>query len=231
MEARVLLNVNPPMRKILDKDGKHIGDAPVTMKELNESRFAVFNGGPGSDAKIDSWPAAKLDVFSDVIEIAVGHIAAQTRTPPHYLVSNKGLSNLAADALKAAEIGLVKKAQEFQKFATPAIREVFRLMAIVKNQPGQAEQVRLATIAWQNPEMRSEAQMADALVKKKTIGYPFQYLMELDGIAPTEIDRIKEMVKAEEAEAVEAALREAEDFERTGGNSAVAPVGAAVPGE
>jgi hypothetical protein len=219
MEARVLLNVNPPMRKILDKDGKHVGDAPVTMKELNESRFAVFNGGPGSDAKIDSWPAAKLDVFTDVIEIAVGHIAAQTRTPPHYLVSNKGLSNLAADALKAAEIGLVKKAQEFQKFATPAIREVFRLMALVKNQPAQAEQVRLATIAWQNPEMRSEAQMSDALVKKKTIGYPRRYLMELDGVAPTEIDRIEEMIAKEEAAARAAAIREAEDFERFGANS------------
>jgi len=146
-------------------------------------------------------------------------------------VSNKGLSNLAADALKAAEIGLVKKAQEFQKFATPAIREVFRLMAIVKNQPAQAEQVRLATIAWQNPEMRSEAQMADALVKKKTIGYPFKYLMELDGVAPTEVERILDMVKDEEAEAVLAAQREAEDFERTGGNSPVAPTVPAVAGE
>lgn len=231
MEARVLLNVNPPMRKVLDKTGKHIGDAPVTMKELNESRFAVFNGGPGSDAKIDSWPAAKLDVFTNVIEIAVGHIAAQTRTPPHYLVSNKGLSNLAADALKAAEIGLVKKAQEFQKFATPAIREVFRLMALVKNQTAQAEQVRLATIAWQNPEMRSEAQMSDALVKKKTIGYPRQYLFELDGIAPTEIDRINVMIKDEEADAIEAAQREAADFEQSGGNSVRPPVEAAVTGE
>jgi hypothetical protein len=27
--------------------------------------------------------------------------------------------------------------------------------------------------------------MADALVKKKNIGYPFKYLMELGGIAPT----------------------------------------------
>lgn len=231
MEARVLLNVNPPMRKILDKDGKHIGDAPVTMKELNESRFAVFNGGPGSDAKIDSWPAAKLDVFTDVIEIAVGHIAAQTRTPPHYLVSNKGLSNLAADALKAAEIGLVKKAQEFQKFATPAIREVFRLMALVKDQPAQAEQVRLATIAWQNPEMRSEAQMADALVKKKTIGYPFRYLMELDGIAPTEIDRILDMVEDEEAKAILDAERAVADFEQSGGNSDGAPTLPTVPSE
>jgi len=208
---------------VLDASGKHIGDAPVTMKELNESRFAVFNGGPGTDAKIDSWPAAKLDVFTDVIEIAVGHIAAQTRTPPHYLVSNKGLSNLAADALKAAEIGLVKKTQEFQKFATPAIREVFRLMALVKNDSAQAEKVRLATIAWQNPEMRSEAQMSDALVKKKTIGYPRRYLFELDGIAPTEIDRITDMIKDEEAEARAAAIREAEDFEQSRGDSGEAP--------
>ena len=232
MPARVLLNVNPPMRKVLDKNGKHVGDAPVTMKELNESRFAVFNGGAASkDAKIDSWPAAKLDVFTDVIEIAVGHIAAQTRTPPHYLVSNKGLSNLAADALKAAEIGLVKKAQEFQKFATPAIREVFRLMALVKNENGQAEQVRLATIAWQNPEMRSEAQMADALVKKKTIGYPFQYLMELDGIAPTEIDRINKMVDVEEAKAQADAERAVAEFEQSGGNSGGTPTLPTVPSE
>lgn len=231
MEARVLLNANPPMRKILDKNGKHIGEAPITMKELNESRFAVFNAGAGKEAKIDSWPAAKLDTFTDVIEIAVGHIAAQTRTPPHYLVSNKGLSNLAADALKAAEIGLVKKAQEFQKFATPAIREVFRLMALVKNQAGQADQVRLATIAWQNPEMRSEAQMADALVKKKNIGYPFKYLMELDGIAPTEQDRIMEMVREEEAKAIEDAERAAADFEQSGGNSVDAPTLPAVPSE
>jgi predicted metalloendopeptidase len=111
---------------------------------------------------------------------------------------------------------LVKKAQEFQKFATPAIREVFRLMALVKNDSKQAEQVRLATIAWQNPEMRSEAQMSDALVKKKTIGYPRRYLFELDGVAPTEIDRIEDMIKAEEAEARAAAIREVEDFESRG---------------
>jgi hypothetical protein len=232
MPARVLLNVNPPMRKVLDNTGKHIGDAPVTMKELNESRFAVFNGGAGSkDAKIDSWPAAKLDVFTDVIELAVGHIAAQTRTPPHYLVSNKGLSNLAADALKAAEIGLVKKAQEFQKFATPAIREVFRLMALVKNETAQAEQVRLATIAWQNPEMRSEAQMSDALVKKKTIGYPRRYLMELDGVSPTEIDRIEEMIAKEEQAAQDAALMGAQHFDQSGGNSLSASDGPAAAGQ
>ncbi|MGY2747218.1 phage portal protein [Arthrobacter sp. UYCu723] len=231
MPARVLLNVNPPMRKILDKDGKHIGDSPVTMKELNESRFAVFNGGVGNDAKIDSWPAAKLDVFTDVIELAVGHIAAQTRTPPHYLVSNKGLSNLAADALKAAEIGLVKKTQEFQKFATPAVREVFRLMALVKGDKGLAEQVRLAKVVWQNPEMRSEAQLADALVKKKTIGYPMEYLMELDGLGPTEINRVKDMIRDEQDAAQEDAMKAAAEFEQSGGNSVSAPVGPVAPGQ
>jgi hypothetical protein len=64
--------------------------------------------------------------------------------------------------------------------------------------------------------------MSDALVKKKTIGYPRRYLFELDGVAPTEIDRIEKMIKDEEAEARAAAIREVEDFEQSGGDSGAA---------
>jgi hypothetical protein len=79
--------------------------------------------------------------------------------------------------------------------------------------------------------MRSEAQMSDALVKKKTIGYPREYLFELDGIAPTEITRINKMIAAEEAAARDAAIREAADFEQFGGNSLSASDQAPTPGE
>lgn len=204
MPARVLLGTAPPMRKIVDSNGNKIGEQPITMEALNEARFAVFNS---ADAKIDSWPAAQLDVFTDVIEIAVGHIAAQTRTPPHYLVSNKGLSNLAADALKAAEIGLVKKAREFQMFANPAIREIHRLNALVKGDVALAREIQLATVLWANPEMRSEAQVSDALVKKKNIGYPFEYLLELDGVEPSDHSRIMDMRRAEQQAAMEQAMQ------------------------
>ncbi|KUF07181.1 hypothetical protein AUL38_02525 [Leucobacter sp. G161] len=196
MPARVLLGTNPPMRNVLDESGNVVGQSPITMPELNEARMAVFNN---ENAKIDQWDPAQLDPFTKVIEVAVGHIAAQTRTPPHYLVANKGISNLSGDALKSAEIGLVKKAVEFQRFATPALRDVHRLGHLVRGNTALAEATRFATLTWANPEIRSESELADALVKKKSIGYPTKYLMELDGVSPTDMLRIERMLEEERA--------------------------------
>lgn len=205
MPARVLLGADPPKIPILDADGKVIGTRPVDMKDLAEKRLFTVSG---ENAKIDSWEAARLDVFTQTIEIAVGHIAAQTRTPPHYLVANKGISNLSGDALKSAEIGLTQKANEFITFTDPQLREVLRLVALVQGKTELAQEVRLAKIAWKNTEIRSEAQMADALLKKKQMGYPLEYLMELDNVDPATIMRVLEMAKAEQTDPqIEAALR------------------------
>lgn len=194
MPARVILGTKPPMIPILDAAGKQIGEKPVELKTMGEKRFLTLSG---ADAKIDSWAAADLKVFTDTIDVAVGHIASQTRTPPTYLVSKTGMSNVNGEGLKASEIGLNKKVLEFQSFAGPALREVNRLIALVKGDEALALEVRLGTVTWMNPEIRSEAQLADMLVKKKAIGYPLEYLMELDGIEPLDIPRILEMAKAE----------------------------------
>lgn len=198
MPARVVLHQGPPMMPILDETGKKIGEKPVDIKDLAEKRLLYLSG---ENTSIDSWEAARLDVFTDSIEVAVGHIAAQTRTPPTYLVSKNGMSNVNGEGLKASEIGLVKKTLEFQSFAAPALREIYRLMALAMGDTGLAEQARLATITWANPEIRSEAQLADALLKKKQMGYPLEYLMELDGLDPVEVERVLAMAQAEQFDA------------------------------
>lgn len=190
MDARVMLASEPPKIPILDDSGKIIGERPVEMKDLREKRLLSISG---ENARIDSWDAAKLDIFTDTIEVAVGHIAAQTRTPPHYLVSNKGLSNLSGDALKSAETGLTKKAGEFITFADPPLREVARLVALVRDNRSAAEQVQLARVTWESPEIRSEAQLVDALSKKGQAGWPFELLLEEYGKSPSEVKRIMEM--------------------------------------
>ena len=111
------------------------------------------------------------------------------------------MSNVNGEGLKASEIGLVKKTLEFQSFAAPALREIYRLMALAMGNKGLSEEARLATIAWANPEIRSEAQLADALVKKKQMGYPFEYLLELDGLDPVEVERVLAMAQAEQFDA------------------------------
>ena len=193
--ARVVLGQEPPKIPVFDKDGQKVGDKPVDLKELSHGRFLWLTG---QNTSIQQWDAAKLDVFTDVIEVAVGHIAAQTRTPPHYLVTNGGLSNLSGDALVAAETGLVKKVEEQQLFFGAAARDHFRLMALAEGDAALASLLHGATPEWANAGMRSDAQLADALLKKRQIGYPFEYLLRLDGLGPTEIAQVMEMKRAEE---------------------------------
>lgn len=220
MPARVALGTTPPVIPIIDKEtGEVTGTRPVDMKDFAEKRLLFLSG---ENAKIDAWDAARLDVFTDTIEIGVGHIAAQTRTPPHYLVANKGLSNLSGDALTAAEIGLVQKSNEFITFTNPAIREVLRLIALVMDQAGLVAEAGLATIVWKNREIRSESQMADALLKKRQMGYPFEFLMELEGNDPTTIERVMAMVEQEQADAqLDRAVRELNNAAGSSFNSGV----------
>ena len=196
MPARVVLGSGPPMIPILDDTGKKVGEKPVEIKDLAEKRLLYLSN---PDTKIDSWEGARLDVFTDTIDVAVGHIASQTRTPPTYLVTKTGMSNVNGEGLKASEIGLNKKVKEFESFAGPAIREVNRLIALAMGDEGLAQEVRLGQVTWMNPEIRSEAQLADMLVKKAAIGYPLEYLMELDGVEPLEIPRILAMKKKQDA--------------------------------
>lgn len=194
MPGRVITGAQPPSLPILDKDGEVIGKRPLEMDVLTSKRFLTLTG---DNAKIAEWSAADLSAFTDVIEKAIAHIAAQTRTPPTYLISHTGLSNVSSEGLKASEIGLVKKTLEFQTFAEPSLREVFRLMAVADGEPGLEQAARDMVIAWADPEIRSESQMGDSLIKKKAIGYPLEYLLELDGHEPQEVERILAMVEQE----------------------------------
>lgn len=200
MDARVVLGSGPPMIPIIDQNpdsatfGKKVGEKPVQMSELRQKRLLYLTD---PDAKIDSWAAAKLDIFTDTIDIAVGHISSQTRTPPTYLVTKTGMSNVNGDGLKASEIGLNKKVGEFWTFADPSLREVNRLIALAMGDTALAQATRLAKVTHMNPEIRSEAQLADMMVKLKSIGVPLEYLLELYGVEPLDIPRILKMARDE----------------------------------
>lgn len=212
MDARVVLGSGPPMTPVIDQNpdspkfGQKIGEKPVEMKELREKRLLYLTD---PEAKIDSWAAAKLDIFTDTIDIAVGHISSQTRTPPTYLVTKTGMSNVNGDGLKASEIGLNKKVGEFWTFAEPALREVNRLIALAAGDVKLAQATRLAKVTHMNPEIRSEAQLADMMVKLKSIGFPLQYLMELYGVDPLDIPRVMAMAKAEADTAMQFGVNQA----------------------
>lgn len=191
---RVIIGAEMPKVPVLNAEGEQVGERPIDLKKMARDR-ALWLEDPAT--KIAQWAPAKLDVFTSVVEIMVGHIAAQTRTPAHYLLIGGTIANVSGDAMKALETGLVKRTEEKTQHFGRGVRDVFELVALVGDDAAKAKQIRGGQVLWKDIENRSDAQRADALSKKKEMGYPLRYILEQDGLSPTEIDRVMAMVEAE----------------------------------
>lgn len=194
LPQRVVTGASPPEVPILDGDGQVIGKRPVELDDLiNEKILWV----PGETAKTAEWSRSQLEPFSRVIDQAIEHIAAQTRTPPHYLMTK--MINTAAEALTISEAGLVSKVRQAITSVNPSVRDIYKLMALAMRRPGtEVEALHAGIPMWADIQYRSEAQRADALVKKRQMGYPMRWIFEQDGNSPEEIDRIMEMIREEQ---------------------------------
>lgn len=200
---RLVIGAESPMTPILNSDGDVIGEKPVDLKKFRQDNIAFISD---PNAKAHQWTPANLKVFTDVVEIAVGHIAAQTRTPAHYLLIGGTIANVSGDAMKALETGLVKRTEEKTQHFGRSIRDIFELVALAQDDRSKANAVRGGVVLWKDVENRSDAQRADALSKKKDMGYPLRYILELDGLPPLEIERVMGMVEAEASDPIANAL-------------------------
>jgi len=193
MPARVAVNADVPQVPILDKEGQVAGYQDVELDELLKEKIIFL---PGQDARIEEWTAANLDAFSNVISQLVEHIAAQTRTPPHYLVAK--MINTAAESLNIAEAGLVSKVKERILYASKGIKKTFRLMAAARSATDERlDALRAGTIIWDNIQYRSEAQMADVGTKLKAAGFPTEYVYEKLLTDPVQVARVMAMRERE----------------------------------
>jgi hypothetical protein len=204
MPARVVMGLEPPKMPILDENGVKIGDKPVDIESLQKGRMLWLTGQGGS---IGQWDAAKLDVFTAVINVAVKHLAAQTKTPIHYIVGELG--NVNGETLTATETPLAMKVREAHEFHTPAIRGVFRRIALVQGKKDLADACRTGQVQWRNPEIRSEAQMADAASKDKATGFPLMWIAKYRfGYTQKQLAELEVMLEKERTDPVlQAALK------------------------
>ena len=129
-------------------------------------------------AKFGSFPSADLGNYLKAVETDVKDIAAITSTPPHYLLG--AMVNLSAEALKAAEAGLIHKIYQRRRFLEEGLERAMRLAGIASTD---------ARIVWKSPEWRTEGELVDALVKMSTLGVPREVLWERWGATPQEIER------------------------------------------
>lgn len=205
MAARVVLGAEPPKIPILDAQGQIIGSKPAKLEDLANGRLLFLPGTAGNTASIDQWDAAKLDVFTNVVGEAIGHVAAQTSTPGYYLLTNESFANLNGDALTAADVPLVDKVGNQRLHFNPASKETAALMALVRGKKDLAAAIRATDgrrfTQWKNAAMHSPSQVADAATKDRAVGMSLRSVLERRyGMTEPEIDREMERVRAEQSD-------------------------------
>jgi len=159
------------------------------------------------NVKAQSLPAADMQNFVVSVEMLIQHLAAQTRTPPHYLLAK--MVNASGDALATAEAGLVKKCEQKTLFFSDSWEEA---MALALSASGAEVVASDCEAKWANPERLSQSQLTDAEIKKKTLGVPLPVIWGELGYTPEEITEMEKQLEARQEAQLEAAalLQEAQ---------------------
>lgn len=145
--------------------------------------------------KFGEFSVADLTGYLSSVESDIQHLAATTRTPPHYLLGQSGAFP-SGDSLKATETGLVAKTLEIIDSFTESWEDVIRLGLLAEGDP-RAEDVAMSVL-WKNPESRSDAEKYDAATKMQAVQVPWRSIMEYLDYSPTQIDAM-DALRAEDA--------------------------------
>jgi len=148
------------------------------------------------NAHFGEFEASDLGNYVKAIEMLIQHLAAQTRTPPHYLLGQSGAFP-SGESLQSTETGLVAKVKDkhidFGEGHEEAMRLAFKLMGDTE----RASATDAETI-WRDPESRTWGQLVDGLVKLKDLNIPDEILWARAGFTPVEISRMKALQATDE---------------------------------
>lgn len=215
MPARVVTGAEPPKVPVLDENGQVIGSRPAKLEDVAQGRLLFLPGKGTQKPNIGQWDPAKLDVFGNEVTRVLGHLAAQTQTPGHYLLTNEKFANLNGDALTAAEVPLVTKVARQEADFNPSAKRTAALMALVRGKRGLAQDILAAEgrrfVQWANPAMHSESQVADAATKDRSVGMSLRTVLEKRyGMTEPEIEQEMRRIREERQDPVlEAFLKQA----------------------
>jgi hypothetical protein len=175
--------------------GLEIPTDPETGRPLDRERFLSSVSrmwvAEDPDVTFGQLPESDGRGYVSQIETLIQHVAAQTRTPPHYLLGQSG-SFPSGESLKATETGLVAKVRRKQLTFGETWEEGMRLAFLYRGDTVRGAAANAETL-WQDPESRSEGELVDALIKLQTIGYPLEVLWAMHGESPQQIDRMRRL--------------------------------------
>lgn len=115
------------------------------------------------DAEFGQFPEADLSNFHNTIKLLMQVIAMQLGLPGTYLLF-QGDNPPSADAIRASEAQLVKRAERKQQILSTRWEQVQRLVLMNMGREAEARPKQIETI-WRDPSTPTVAQKADAIMK------------------------------------------------------------------
>jgi hypothetical protein len=144
--------------------------------------------------KFGEFSESKFEGYLAVISNDVETLAAVTATPM-FAMSAKLSVPPSAEALTAMESSLVKKIEARQRVFGEAVESTIRLG--FKMQGDERANATDAEVIWADPSIKSDAAVADYVVKAASVGVPQEALWEKLGASPQEISRWSGMAMSE----------------------------------
>jgi len=165
---------------------------PETGKPIEPFRAAIDRLwlAEDGDVRFGEFSATDLRPFIDSVEADIQHLAAISRTPPHYLLGQSGAFP-SGESLKATETGLVAKVEARALAFGEAWEQVIRL-ALAAMEDARAADDSLEVV-WRDPESKNVGELVDALTKLGSLGVPNEALWQQYGATPQEVARWRAM--------------------------------------
>ena len=168
-----------------EKTGKPVEPFRTAVDQL----WVSTNG----EAKFGDFEQTTLDGYIKAIEQKVSHIAITTRTPKHYMQPEG--QEPSGDAIKSAESGLVKKVERKMRLFGEGLEEAIRLARLFQ---GESDVPVDSEMVWADPQVRTEAEITDATIKKyQALLISRTQALEDLGYSPQQIIRIGDTLATE----------------------------------
>jgi hypothetical protein len=155
---------------IIDEGTGKPKEEAIAPFDASASGFFQLENAQAQIAEYKAADRKNLSVFAELDQLST-----ITKTPRHYFPMEGGMSNLAADAIRASEGSLHAKVTGHKASLGEGWEEVLRLAGLEAKEPyelsGRAE------LMWKDHESRSLAERADAASKLKDI-FPWQVVAE-----------------------------------------------------
>lgn len=170
----------------VDADGHPISSPPAGAQSGPDTTITTES----PDAKFGSFATADLAGFVRLLEAQRADIGTISHTPHRLLVPPPTSVPPSGESVRLADAPLTAKVQRKMVTLGNGWETVMRLAFLASGDQLRARRMDLET-EWADPELHTESEHMDALVKMQAMGVPQEELWRRMGASPQQIRRWK----------------------------------------